>query len=89
MSASVSLTEALKVGVDIEQIDIADIDAKSSEAEDASVLRVLENLRAGSTRHLSAFFHELDSHDLETEYRSEYQPSSALSVFGNGRKKGR
>ena len=51
---SVSLTEGLKVGVAIEEKDIADL-TEAMEGMPADVVKVFTNLRNGSYNHLSAF----------------------------------
>ena len=50
-----SLTAAYGVGVKIEQLDIADLDALLAKWLPTDVKFVLTNLRAGSANHLSAF----------------------------------
>lgn len=52
---SQSAAEAYKVGVAIEEKDIADINAQLKTASDADVITVLEKLRRGSENHLRAF----------------------------------
>lgn len=52
---NLSLIDALKVGVLIEQTDIADLQNELSSIENASVKTVYTNLLAGSTAHLKAF----------------------------------
>ena len=52
---SVSLQEALKVGVLVEQADIADLEKALTEAPTTAVRRVFTNLLAASRRHLEAF----------------------------------
>lgn len=56
---SQSLTEALKVGVLIEETDIADLQEAMSATQDPSILRVLETLKRGSENHLKAFNRQL------------------------------
>lgn len=46
---------AFMVGVIIEETDIADLDASISNTSNPDLIRVYENLRAGSYRHLNAF----------------------------------
>lgn len=55
LDGSVSLEDALHVGVSIEELDIADLEKALEETTTRSVNRVFENLLAGSQRHLSAF----------------------------------
>ena len=52
---SQSATEAYKVGVAIEERDIADINTQLKTASDTDVITVLEKLRRGSENHLRAF----------------------------------
>jgi hypothetical protein len=59
-AGSVSLEEALKVGVQIEELDIADLEQALEETSSRNVQRVFENLLAGSNNHLDAFNKCLD-----------------------------
>lgn len=52
---AVSLVEALKVGVFIEEYDIADLQRHLAETENATVAKVYGNLLRGSKFHLKAF----------------------------------
>jgi hypothetical protein len=54
-AGSVSLEEALKVGVQIEELDIADLERAMLETTRPNILRVFGNLLEGSTKHLEAF----------------------------------
>ena len=56
---NVSVVEALKVGVLIEQTDIADLEKELLTVENASVKTVYTNLLAGSNAHLKAFIWNL------------------------------
>lgn len=56
---SFSLADALQVGVDIENLDIADLQEKIATTENTRIIRVLGNLERGSSHHLSAFTAEL------------------------------
>ena len=49
------LTYALEVGVEIEEMDIADIERMLEETDKADIQRVLSNLLDGSHNHLDAF----------------------------------
>lgn len=56
VQGSVSLLEALQVGVDIEELDIADIQYQIDEVVDnTDILRVYSHLLIGSENHLEAF----------------------------------
>lgn len=52
---SASLTEAAKVGVAIEELDIADLTEAMSETSNTDVDRVYSSLLQGSENHLAAF----------------------------------
>lgn len=52
---SVSLTEALNVGILIEQTDIADLQARLSQTDNADIQLVYTNLMNASYNHLAAF----------------------------------
>ena len=59
-SGSASLEEALKVGVSIEELDIADLELALEETTKRNIQRVFENLLEGSKNHLEAFTACLD-----------------------------
>jgi hypothetical protein len=50
-----SLQEALLVGKSIEELDITDLDYQLSFVDNPDIIRVYENLKAGSENHLAAF----------------------------------
>lgn len=52
---SQSATEAYKVGVLIEETDIADLQESIASTQDATIIGVLEQLKAASENHLRAF----------------------------------
>ena len=52
---SVSLVEALKVGATIEQVDIADLQTRLAQTDNADIQLVYNNLLNGSYNHLAAF----------------------------------
>lgn len=52
---AVSLVEALKVGVEIEELDIRDIEAQKTGIDNADILMVYDQLLHGSRNHLRAF----------------------------------
>ena len=54
-----NLTEALKVGVEIEELDIADLEKAIDATEVPNLLRVYNNLLAASRNHLAAFSSKL------------------------------
>lgn len=59
-AGSVSLEDALKVGVLIEEQDIADLEQALEETSKRNIQRVFENLLEGSINHLDAFTACLD-----------------------------
>ena len=56
-----SLLDALKVGVQIEELDIADLDKALSETDKSDIQWVFGNLRSGSSNHLRAFTRNIES----------------------------
>ena len=54
-ASSVSLVEALKVGAQIEELDMRDIEAQMMVVDNADILSVYDNLLRGSRNHLRAF----------------------------------
>lgn len=54
-AGEVSLDEALKVGVAIEELDIADLEQALTETDKRNIERVFQNLLNGSNNHLDAF----------------------------------
>jgi hypothetical protein len=63
-----SLTEALSVGVLIEELDITDLQQRIADVTHADVTRVYENLLNGSENHLRAFVSTLG------RYGEDYAP---------------
>ncbi len=62
---SVSLEEALKVGVRIEELDIADLELALQETSMRAVRRVFQNLLNGSYNHLDAFQRNIEAGGTE------------------------
>ena len=58
---TLSLTDALEVGVLIEETDIADLEEHVAVSEDATLLSIYNNLLRGSYNHLRAFNNNLSS----------------------------
>ncbi len=61
-----SVTEALRVGIAIEEIDIRDLIEAIADTEHADIVRVYENLKRGSENHLRAFVRTLERRTGET-----------------------
>ncbi len=57
---SVSLEAALQTGVTIEEVDIADLEARLVDVTHNDISRVFTNLHRGSTYHLAAFTQALE-----------------------------
>lgn len=60
----VSLTEALKVGATIEDLDIKDLMTYKNETSNSLILNSLDNLTCGSRNHLRAFVSQLEVKDV-------------------------
>ncbi len=58
-TGSQSATAALQVGVQIEQLDIADLEIALSKTRQADIRKVFQNLLKGSQQHLRAFTAQL------------------------------
>jgi hypothetical protein len=87
-SGSQSLTEALKVGVAIEEIDILDLQEHLAQTDNADIQQVFNNLLQGSNNHLSAFTRTLSKQTGETD-QPQYLGAEAYqngigSASGNG-----
>jgi hypothetical protein len=67
---SQSLSEALKVGVLIEETDIADLQTRIAQTDNADIQQVYEQLLSGSNNHLSAFTSNLTGETVNTNSSS-------------------
>jgi hypothetical protein len=86
---STSLSEALKVGAEIEEIDILDLQARIAETDHQDISQVYENLMIGSENHLSAFVRVLNIQTSEVYQPSYLSPEAYQSIVasnstGNG-----
>lgn len=61
-ASRISLIEALKVGAEIEELDIRDISAQMASADNKDILMVYTNLLAASRNHLRSFMALLIQH---------------------------
>lgn len=86
-----SQADALKVGASVEELDIMDLEDRLAQTNNEYIVRVYNNLQAGSENHLRAFVS-----NLERQTGQIYQPGyldqdayddilSGLSEQGNGR----
>jgi len=58
---SVSMTEALKVGASVEEIDILDLQSRMAQTVQADILAVYSELEWGSENHLRAFVRQINN----------------------------
>ena len=80
---SVSLSEALKVGTAIEEIDILDLEEGSAQTNKEDILLVYANLTKGSRNHLRSFVRTLQQQTGET-YAPEYMSQDAYDAIIGG-----
>jgi hypothetical protein len=90
---SQSLSEALRVGAAIEEIDILDLQERLAQTENADIQHVFTNLLNGSINHLRAFTSTLMNQTGETyqpQYMSleEYQAIIGETTVRGGQGKG-
>ncbi len=82
-----SLEDALRVGAEIEEIDILDLQANIEKTDQTTIRAVYENLLRGSENHLQAFSRTLERQSGE-EYRPQHVSQEAYGAQG-GRGMGR
>ena len=80
---SLSLTDALKVGAAIEEIDILDLQARLAQTDNADIQQVFNNLMMGSYNHLNAFASTLLTQTGET-YIPQYLSAEAYAAIVTG-----
>ncbi|HRQ37249.1 MAG TPA: DUF2202 domain-containing protein [Chloroflexota bacterium] len=85
---SQSLLEALRVGAAIEEVDILDLQARLTQTTNPAILRVYENLLAGSANHLRSFV-SLIEQQTGVAYEPQYLTAVAYAeiialAVGNG-----
>jgi len=80
---SLSLSEALKVGAAIEEIDILDLQARLAQTDNADIQQVYNNLMMGSYNHLNAFVSALQAQTGET-YQPQYLGAEAYAAIVTG-----
>ena len=80
---SESLSEALKVGAAIEEIDILDLESRIAKTDKADIQKVFDNLMKGSYNHLRAFVSTLTTQTGET-YQPQYLSPDAYQVILDG-----
>jgi len=82
LQGSQSLTEAIKVGAAIEEIDIVDLQERLTRTDQLEIQRVYENLLKGSENHLRAFSNAHYQQSGE-EYRPKYLSSEEYRTILN------
>ncbi len=80
-ASGVSLVEALKVGVQIEELDIRDIVAQKVSIDNADILLVYDNLLQGSRNHLRAYMKTLVQQG--GSYRPQYISQTDFDAIVN------
>lgn len=85
---SVSLDAALTVGALIEELDIADLQARSSATEIVEITTVYANLERGSRNHLRAFASQLDSRGVAYE-PTQLDPTIFDAIVSSETERGR
>lgn len=85
---SQSLSEAIKVGGAIEEIDILDLQKRLAQTDNTDIQQVFNNLLRGSANHLKAFVNALQTQTGEV-YQPQYMTLEAyqaiLASVGGGR----
>lgn len=79
---SVSVSEALKVGAAIEEIDILDLEERLNQTDNADIQQVYNNLLSGSSNHLRAFVSNLERQTGET-YVPQFMSQDAYNAIIN------
>jgi hypothetical protein len=91
---SQSLSDALRIGAVIEEIDILDLETRLAQTENTDIRLTYENLMKGSRNHLRSFTSTLSRQTGET-YQPQYLSpdvyqgivNSAMETGGNGKGK--
>jgi hypothetical protein len=73
---SSSLVDALKVGAEIEDLDIRDLDREMAKTDNEDIRLVYTQLQRGSRNHLRAFVRQLDSRGAS--YEPQYLTKEAF-----------
>ena len=80
---STSLTDALKVGAAIEEIDILDLQERLAQTDNADIQQVFNNLMSGSENHLRSFVGVLFTQAGET-YQPQYLSAETYAAIISG-----
>lgn len=82
----ISMTDAIKIGATIEDLDIHDLDGFIAKTENPEILSVYNNLKCGSGNHLRSFFSQLNQ--LGESYSAQFisdESMQAILSTGNQR----
>lgn len=77
-----SLVDALRVGAEIEDLDIRDLDREIAKTDNEDIAMVYEQLQRGSRNHLRAFVRQLSSNGAS--YEPQYITSDAFAQIIEG-----
>lgn len=80
VQGSQSLTEALRVGALIEEVDILDLQQRLTQTTNPEVEQVFNNLMSGSIHHLSSFTAQYER-QTGTAYQPQYLSADQLAQF--------
>lgn len=80
-SGSKSLTDALKAGAKIEELDIADLEKRISETENEEIISTYKYLKMASGNHLRAFIRNLKRQGID--YKPEILSQKAYDAIIN------
>ena len=83
VQGSTSLSDALKVGAAIEEIDILDLQERLAQTDNADIQQVFNNLMLGSYNHLNAFAGVLSMQTGEA-YVPQYLSAEAYAAIASG-----
>lgn len=78
-AGSTSLVDALKVGVQIEELDIHDLQSRIAEVDNADILLVYDNLLRGSRNHLRSYMRNLTNQG--GSYTPQYLSQAAFDAI--------
>lgn len=81
-SGTASLTDALKAGAKIEELDIADLDERIAQTKKEDIITAYQYLRMGSENHLRAFVRRLKSQGVD--YQPEFLKKELFDAIING-----
>lgn len=81
---SESLLSAIEVGIAIEELDIKDLEELISQTDNEIIIRVYENLLAGSENHLEAFNNQYNRYQNPDDVENNNQMQNQNNNGNNG-----